>query len=158
MPGDGDLKAIEGIAWIMDRAVRVPGTPLRFGFDAVIGLIPGAGDAVSGLIHLGVIGASVYRYRLPKPVVARMLANALLDAGIGVVPVVGDVADAAFKAHSRNLALLRECLDDRAKGRETAARSSRRFFIGIALLFGLTALGLLSLLAVTTILLVRWLF
>lgn len=147
-PREGrDLKVIESVAWLMDHSLRVPGTPIRFGLDSLIGLVPGIGDAVSGAIHLGVIGVSVYRYRLPKPVLARMVANSLIDAGIGVVPFVGDAADVAYKAHSRNLRLLRESLDHRAQGREVPVASSRRFLIGVGLILALAGFGLIAIVA-----------
>ena len=46
------------------------------------------------------------RQRVPKPVLARMVVNALVDAGVGAIPVVGDAFDFVWKANDWNLALL----------------------------------------------------
>jgi hypothetical protein len=74
--------------------------------DPLLGLVlPGAGDLIGSLIGLYVVGIAVRR-RLPPATIARMLLNLALDAGLGVVPVLGDIADFVFRAHRRNLALL----------------------------------------------------
>ncbi|MGE0869028.1 MAG: DUF4112 domain-containing protein [Kofleriaceae bacterium] len=78
----------------------------RYGVDPILGfLVPGIGDLVGSALGLYIVGVAVRR-RMPKVVVARMLLNLGLDALFGVVPVLGDVADIAFKANQRNLTLL----------------------------------------------------
>lgn len=150
-----DLAALERLAWLMDQSLGIPGTRFRVGLDALLGLLPGFGDALGSFLQLGVIGFSIYRYRLPKVVVARMIANALIDAGLGVVPIVGDVADAGFKAHSRNLRLLRESLEHRTLGREVPTAPSRRFLVGVLSVLALAGVGLIALMAGFIYLLVR---
>lgn len=74
--------------------------------DPVLGLVlPGAGDLIGSLLGLYVVGIAVQRRTSPV-VIARMLLNLALDAGLGFVPIVGDLADFAFKANQKNLALL----------------------------------------------------
>lgn len=90
---------------LLDEAFQVPGTRLRFGWDAVIGLIPGAGDLVSGLFGI-VILYHAHRMRVPGVVLARMTVNLALDLAIGLVPIAGDVADIFWKANTRNMRLL----------------------------------------------------
>ena len=92
-------------AVLLDSVFRVPGTRIRFGLDAIIGLVPGIGD-LSAPVFAAVILATGFRMRLPAVVQARMVLNAALDMLIGLVPILGDVADIAWKANLRNLALL----------------------------------------------------
>jgi hypothetical protein len=83
----------------------VPGTNIRFGFDAIIGLIPGLGD-LSAPVFAAVLIVTGFRMRLPAVVQFRMVVNAALDMLLGLVPVVGDLVDVAWKANLKNLALL----------------------------------------------------
>lgn len=93
------------VSW-MDDAVRVPGTNLRIGLDALLGfLMPGAGDALTALSHLALVWFA-FRARVPGVVLARMLLNVAIDALVGVLPIAGDVFDVFFKANRRNLELL----------------------------------------------------
>lgn len=92
-------------AVLLDSAFRVPGTSIRFGLDAIVGLVPGIGD-VSAPLFAGILIVTGVRMRVPAIVLARMLVNAALDAMIGLVPILGDLADVAWKANLRNLALL----------------------------------------------------
>lgn len=90
----------------MDDAIAIPGTNLRIGWDAILGfLVPGAGDALTGLSHVALL-VYAFRRRLPKVVLVRMVLNAGLDLLTGAVPVLGDLFDMAFKANRRNLDLL----------------------------------------------------
>ena len=76
--------------------------------DPLLGLVlPGAGDLIGSLLGLYVVGVAVRRRTSPV-MIARMLLNLALDAALGFVPVIGDVADFAFKANQKNLALLSE--------------------------------------------------
>jgi hypothetical protein len=105
------LAEIEGIAWLLDNSIPVPGTGgRRFGIDAIIGLVPGIGDVASGVIGLLVVWRGS-RMGLPRIVVGRMLLNTLLDIAIGAIPVLGDAFDLWFKASTRNLALMRRHLE-----------------------------------------------
>jgi len=90
----------------MDKAIRIPGTNLRFGLDPVIGLLfPVAGDAIGGIISAYIVFVSV-RYGLPKIVIARMIFNIAADFAVGSIPIVGDAADFVWKVNTRNLRLL----------------------------------------------------
>jgi len=99
------LDALRRYAILLDSRFRVPGTRIRFGLDAIIGLIPGVGDITTPVFAALLLVQGV-RMRLPLVVQARMVLNSLLDLLLGFVPVVGDLADIAFKANLRNLALL----------------------------------------------------
>ena len=83
----------------------VPGTSIRFGWDPIIGLVPWAGDVLTALLSLAII-VQAHRMRLPRIVQIRMLLNVAIDVCIGIVPVVGDVADVFWKSNSKNMVLL----------------------------------------------------
>ncbi len=100
-------------AWMDDRW-RIPGTGIRFGLDAVVGLVPGVGDAVSMAMGLYLVSLG-WRLGVRASTLARMLANVVMDAVVGVLPVVGDLADVAWRANRRNLALVRADLADRGR-------------------------------------------
>ncbi len=90
---------------LMDGAYRVPGTQFRFGWDPIIGLIPGAGDFVTSSLSVMVLYRAV-RLGVPRVVVGRMVLNVLIDLLAGAVPIIGDLFDFAWKSNSLNLALL----------------------------------------------------
>jgi len=90
---------------LLDAAFVVPGTSVRFGLDAVIGLVPGIGDLATPVFTVLLLLTGL-RMRVPLAVLVRMALNAGFDALIGIVPVAGDIADIAYKANLRNLALL----------------------------------------------------
>lgn len=51
---------------------------------------------------------------MPADVTSKMYFNIILDFGIGLVPFLGDIADAVFRANTRNAVVLEKFL--RAKG------------------------------------------
>lgn len=104
-----DLARAEKLARLLDTRWRIPGTPIRFGFDSVVGLIPGVGDTLMLLPSLWIIHTA-HRHGAPKDTLVRMAGNAGLDWVLGSVPLVGDVFDLFFKSHRRNAALLRGVL------------------------------------------------
>lgn len=90
---------------LLDSQFRVPGTNIRFGLDAIVGLIPGIGD-ISTPVFAALLLLQGVRMRLPIVVQARMVLNAAIDMLFGFVPILGDLIDIGFKANLRNLALL----------------------------------------------------
>lgn len=102
---DARLALLRRWAVLLDEAFAIPGTGIRFGLDAFLGLVPGIGDLASP-IFTGLLLVTGLRMRLPVVVQARMVLNAGLDMLIGLVPLLGDLADIAWKANVRNLALL----------------------------------------------------
>ena len=113
----------------MDEGLRIPGTSIRIGLDPIIGLIPGAGDAV-GAILAGTIVVEAARTGISRFTLLRMAGNIALDSAIGAVPLVGDLFDAGWKANTKNLALLQRHLDSPP----TARRHDKRFvaIVGVA--------------------------
>jgi len=134
-PPDPRLARLRRLVHVWDEAVRVPGTRFAVGLDALVGLVPGLGDALGALVAGSVLLAAL-RAGVPAAVAVRMLVNIALDAWVGAIPVAGDVFDAGFRANARNVTLLERWLAEPAR----AARGSR-----VAL--GAVAIGALALLA-----------
>jgi NAD/NADP transhydrogenase beta subunit len=93
------------LSGVLDTALRIPGTRIRFGLDPILGLFPGLGDAIAALLGGYIVWAAV-RAGAPRLIVGRMLANVAIDAVVGAVPAAGTIFDVAFKAHRRNARML----------------------------------------------------
>jgi len=102
---DREVERARTLARIMDNAVAIPGTKFRVGVDALLGLFPGVGDAVAGLMSSYIV-LTAWRRGASVAVIGRMLANIGVDTVLGSVPLVGDVFDAAYKSNVKNVQLL----------------------------------------------------
>ena len=142
-PQDRALAALRKWAVLLDSAFQVPGTKLRFGIDPIVGLIPGAGDLVTGFFSVMILLHAV-RLRVPKIVIARMVANTGLDLLAGAVPLLGDLFDAGYKANLRNLGML-----ERHSLRGVPPQRSDYIFVGVCL-------AVLVVLAIVPILIAWW--
>jgi hypothetical protein len=138
------LDALRRWAVLLDSAFRIPGTRIRFGLDAIIGLIPGLGD-ISTPTFAGLLLLQAVRMRLPIVIQARMVLNAALDMLLGLVPILGDLVDVGWKANLRNLALLE-------RHARPGVPPSRGDY-----LFVWICLALLALIAITPVVLIVWL-
>jgi hypothetical protein len=143
------LQRVRGLAWLLDNSIPIPGTSWRIGLDAMIGLIPGLGDAAGAvfssyiLLEAGKLGAS-------RSTLLRMGANVLIESVVGIVPLIGDLFDAGWKANQRNLRLLERSL-------ETPVLARRRdggFVAAIVVVVGAIGIGL----AAAAWALLAWLF
>jgi hypothetical protein len=122
MSREARIARIDALANLLDTAVLIPGTNIRFGLDAVIGLIPGIGDAITTVLSLYIVNEA-RALGAPPLLVARMVANVALDGIVGAVPLVGDAFDVAWRANRRNMKLLRDHLD-RVEGPRYWARGA----------------------------------
>jgi hypothetical protein len=107
------IARIDALATLLDTAFIVPGTNIRFGVDAMIGLIPGIGDVITTAMSLYIV-REARALGVPHHLIVRMLGNVALDGIVGAVPLLGDVFDVMWRANRRNIALLRNHL--RARG------------------------------------------
>lgn len=96
---------LDMLSHLLDDFIRVPGTNIRFGLDGVIALVPGVGDLLQGLASTIIILAAWAR-GVPPVTLVRMVANVGIEVLVGLVPVLGDMFDIAWKANRRNYALL----------------------------------------------------
>ncbi len=107
-PADGALASDEDLnvvaTWLDDRFV-IPGTGVRFGLDAIIGLIPGIGDAIAAFASIFIV-FSAWKRGVARVTLMRMVLNLAIEDTLGAIPVVGDMAHIAWKANRRNYNLL----------------------------------------------------
>lgn len=124
------LAGVRAIARLLDSAYVIPGINVRVGWDSILGLLlPGAGDVI-GLVAGSYILWTANRLGVPRPVLARMAANVAADMALGAIPLVGDVADVAWKANTRNVTLLERAVADPT----TARRGSVWYLVGLVVL------------------------
>jgi Domain of unknown function (DUF4112) len=97
-----DLNVIA--TWLDDRFV-IPGTRIRFGLDAIIGWIPGIGDALAAFASIFIV-FSAWKRGVARVTLMRMVLNLAIEDTLGAIPVVGDMAHIAWKANRRNYNLL----------------------------------------------------
>ena len=160
---DDLARLLARVAWLMDRAITIPGTRVAVGLDALLGLLPLGGDVLTGCVQTALVVLALTHYRVPKHVAVRMLANVLLDVAVGTVPLVGDLFDVAFKANTRNMELLAPYLPEGTLGKQggrgpvvidvTPARIRRRTIV----LLLLAVAAILALALVGFVAIVRWL-
>jgi hypothetical protein len=105
------IARLDALANLLGTAFIIPGTNIRFGFDAMIGLIPGIGDAITTVISLYIV-REARALGAPRHLVARMLVNVAIDGVVGAVPFLGDAFDVMWRANRRNLALLRRHIEN----------------------------------------------
>ena len=135
-------------AALLDTAYRVPGTGIRFGWDPILGLIPGLGDLV-GPLFSAVILVTAVQLGVPRVVQVRMLLTALIDVLVGVIPVVGDLFDVVWKASQWNL----ELLERHAHRPQPPSRADWWFVTAVLASLALIAAAPL----IALIVLIRWL-
>ena len=117
---------LDMLSHLLDDFIHIPGTPIRFGLDGIMGLVPGIGDVLGGLASTVIIVAAWAR-GVPKVTLVRMVANLGIEVFIGAVPVLGDVFDIAWRANRRNYALLEGSLAEPTE----VTRRSWIFFAGL---------------------------
>jgi hypothetical protein len=101
----GAIERVAVVAYLLDKSVGVPGTKYKLGIDAIIGVLPVAGDTAGAVLSLYIVVEAI-RLRVSWLTVLRMLLNIAIDAVVGSVPVVGDLFDAFWNANVRNVNLL----------------------------------------------------
>jgi hypothetical protein len=99
------LRRMALLAKFTDKLVRIPGTDVKIGLDAIVGAVPVAGDAAMFALSLVLI-RDAHKLGVPPAIIRKMVANAVLDASIGAVPFVGDLFDLVYRANERNLRLV----------------------------------------------------
>ena len=103
------ISELDLLAALLDSRWRIPGTSVRYGLDALAGLVPVVGDVATGLVSAYIV-LRARNSGAGNGLVARMLGNVLLDTVVGSVPILGSIFDVYFKANNRNIRLLRRHL------------------------------------------------
>jgi len=101
---------IEAMEKLLEGLFEIPGTNRRFGLDAIVGLIPVAGDVITAAMGLYIVWEA-RNLGMPRWQLWRMAGNVGIDSLIGAVPVAGDLFDFAFRSNTRNLRIVRKHLD-----------------------------------------------
>src|ERR1700759_3283268 len=94
---------------VLDTWFRVPGTQIRFGLDGIVGFFPGIGDFLGGAASCIIVLAAFFR-GVPMITIARMVANLVIEVGVGLIPVLGNLFDIGWRANRRNYHLLERSL------------------------------------------------
>jgi Domain of unknown function (DUF4112) len=103
------IARLDALASLLDSAVIIPGLNVRFGLDALVGLIPAVGDVITATLSLFIV-VEAHRLGAPFHVITRMLVNIALDGVVGSVPLVGDAFDVLWRSNRRNMRLLQKWL------------------------------------------------
>ena len=142
-----ELASVRGLAKVLDELVTIPVINRKVGLDAILGLIPGVGDLGSAAIG-GYILLIASKVGVPAAVLWRMLLNLAIDTAVGLVPFAGDLFDAAYRANSKNAALLMRAVENPVATR----RASRWMIVLLAAAFlAVAAAGIIG-----AIYVVRW--
>lgn len=142
------VNRLRRLSYILDNSIPVPGTGYRIGIDPLLGLVPVWGD-VAGAILSAYIVVNALKLGISRKVLLTMIYNILAETIIGVVPVLGNIFDATWKANMRNMRLLEGYIGSPSPGRKVS--------LGFVLLVVLGGLLLLVAGLVLMVLLLGWL-
>ena len=145
--GPAALDQLRFIARVWDELIRLPVIGRRVGLDALVGLIPGVGDAAAAVVASWAVVVA-YRLGVPSSVLARMIGNIAVDTVVGAIPLLGDLFDIGWRAQRRNVILLERWFDTP----HAVRRSSRLVLVGLAA----TAVGIVAAACWFAIAVVRW--
>lgn len=100
-------RRVEMLERVLENAFTIPGLRRKVGLDAVVGLVPVAGDVVTALLGMYIVWEG-RNLGMSKWQLARMTANVGVDTLLGAIPVVGDAFDFLFRSNTRNLKIIRK--------------------------------------------------
>jgi hypothetical protein len=127
----------ERLAYFLDDWIRIPGTNIKFGLDAVVGLVPGVGDLVTGTGSVALLLLALKR-GVPTAGLMRMIFNIGMDVVGGAIPVLGDFFDVALaqqpKETSTSSSATRPTPTARSRSPAPATSSSWAWGITLAVL------------------------
>lgn len=135
------LRRLRTMAWVLDGSIPIGGGR-SIGLDPIIGLIPGVGDWLGAVLSSWLVYEAM-RLGVPRRVLVRMGVNVAIEAAVGVVPLLGDIFDATWKANHRNLRLVELHYDPRRPPRSLRGVGGIIVFGGTLLLTGLGVLAFL---------------
>ncbi|MBK8555143.1 MAG: DUF4112 domain-containing protein [Lewinellaceae bacterium] len=135
-----ELERLAALASLMDNRFRIPGTNIRFGLDAIIGLVPYVGDIV-GLLVSGFLMLLMVRQGAGPLLLIRMMGNYLIDASVGTIPFLGDIFDIGFKANRRNVDMLIQYYEKEEEPPNAIFSLLVLVFLFLLLLVGILVLG-----------------
>lgn len=114
-----EIAELDDLAYWLDARFRIPIVGWRFGVDALLGLVPLAGDAAA-LMPSAYLVWRGHRLGVRSGTLGGMVGNTALDFAVGSIPILGSIFDVAFKANLRNIELLKADLAARLAEAEAA--------------------------------------
>jgi hypothetical protein len=129
------VRRLDTLSYVLDNSIPLPGTNRRFGLDAIIGLVPGFGDAAGSLMSAYIV-VQAARLGAPASSLVRMVLNVGIEAVVGAIPFAGDLFDAWFKANVRNVRLLRQELDRPGSTRKASTGVVLAVILALVLILG----------------------
>jgi len=103
-------RRVEALEALLENTFTLPVINRRIGLDAIIGLLPGIGDAITAVMGLYLVWEA-RNLGLSKWQLTRMLGNVGFDSLVGAVPLAGDVFDLLYRSNTRNLKIIKRHLD-----------------------------------------------
>lgn len=142
-PKPSSARELERLAHWLDSVFEIPGIRLRFGIDALLGLLPGVGDTASALASIYILQAAD-KFGVSRITLARMTLNIIVDLLVGAIPFVGDLFDVYWKANRQNVELLRRHLQANPTSERKLRRSDSLFVAAM-----IAAIGAILIVSVT---------
>ena len=136
LPHAAKVTRLRRLSHLLDKAIPIPGTKLRFGLDPIIGLLPGGGDTVTGALSAYIV-VEAARMGVPRNILGQMVGNILLDSAVGSIPVLGDLFDVGWKANVKNMVLLEKHLNLNLENKQV----DRLFVCGLIAVLTLIIIG-----------------
>lgn len=130
-----EIGRLKKISYELDEKFTFPGTNIRFGWDFIVGLIPGFGDLVTTILSLYLV-LRAFMLKSSWPLLFRMLVNVGVEAVLGVFPFVGDFFDLFWRANKRNMALLEREWNEPRKSKARNVAFLFVFFFSTLFIFG----------------------
>lgn len=103
-------RRIEALEKLLENNFTVPVINRPIGLDAIVGLVPGIGDAITAAMGIYLVWEA-RNLGLPNWKLWRMAANVGIDTLLGAVPVAGDLFDFLYRSNTRNLKIIKRHLD-----------------------------------------------
>ena len=113
-PVSDSLQRLKYLSYWLDNRFTLPGTKIAFGFDSLIGLVPGVGDIATGLLALYIFLQAI-RHRCSVPTLMAMLCNIVVDEVLGAIPVAGDVFDVFYRVNKKNVDMILQEVEGKAE-------------------------------------------
>ena len=107
-------KQLSRLSILLDDAFVIPVLGVRIGWDSILGLVPGVGDAAGAVISSYFVYKG-FRFKMPAKSLGIMVMNIVVELVIGMVPVLGDVFDIIWKSNRRNFHIIEKYLDQQEK-------------------------------------------
>jgi hypothetical protein len=143
------VRRLRRFSYLLDSAIRIPGTPYRIGIDPLLDILPIGGDFIGAALSIYIVFEAA-RMGVSRPILVQMVSNILLDTVIGTVPVLGTVVDAVWKANGKNIDLLETELN-------IPQSEKKADWLFLALLIGGLLIAIVVLAAISVMIL-RWIW